>query len=507
MQYNLAERILMSVSDHDNEHQILFNNQFLKGDFICEQTGRFAGGFHTAGILPEQRVLLLLKDSPTFIYSFLALLKIGAIPVPLNPKTEPETLAYILDDSRAAAIIIDDAEQERLKTVFRQAIFIAPDKIFRESQLNDTAFLSSRPTFFYRKKPNSIAFWQYTSGTSGRPKAVQHSQDTMLINTKLFATDTLGIHQHDRIYSVPKMFFGYGLGNSFFFPLLTGASVLIDGQWPDPASVAANIIHYKPSVFFGVPKMYAALLHSPTPELTAALKEVRLFFSAGSPLPAALYEKWKAYTRHPILDGIGCTEVGHVFLTNKPGSHGAGNTGNVVEGYDLQLNYSHSEPKEKQVAGELCVKTPYPLAGYWEDPVRNNAKFRDGWYHTGDLFSKADNGTYVYHGRKDELFKSNGRWVNPSAFESRLLSSVSGIEECMLLDLPDEESLIAMLLLVVGKEDTKSAVTSYIKSNVESHCRPRDIAYLPELPRNANGKISRTVLRSQYQQYFQHKKN
>ncbi|QJB37408.1 AMP-binding protein [Chitinophaga oryzae] len=508
MFYSLAETMLSALHRHAHPAQIVCKGESVSAHRLTRQVQELAGAF--SGIAPEQRALLLLKDKPAFHYIFLALATVGIVPVPVNPRVDLPTLEHILLDSRAVMIIVDPDELERVKPALAVSPFLSPDLIFTDDPAAQHSVFSlpaaTAPAYYYRK-PNSIAFWQYTSGTTGKPKAVQHSQEAMLAATRHFAVETLGIGPQDRIYSVPKMFFGYGLGNSFFFPLLTGAGVLLDDAWPTIDNIAANIHHYRPTVFFGVPKVYAMLLKQRPAGLVEALQHVRIFFSAGSTLPASLYEEWKAFTGKPILDGIGSTETGHVFLSNSPASHTAGSTGKPVSGYQLRLEYAGEPLSDRLQVGELCVRSPYALAGYWEDPVRTNQKFRDGWYYTGDLFSMETNGTYTYFGRKDELFKSNGRWVNPLAFESALLNAVSDVEECVLLDLPDDENLTCTLLLLVGKADTRDTVTQFINECTESHYRPREMLYLPELPRNANGKLSRTELRTHYQLHFQPKKN
>lgn len=503
MFYNFAEAMLSALERHAHPAQIVYRNEAISAAQLIRHVAQLAARF--SGIAPEQRALLLLKDNPFFHYSFLSLSAIGVVPVPVNPKIDLPTLEYMLLDSRAAMVIADPEEMERIRPTLATSPFLAPERIFTADTLpvDDV----QAPLTYYRRKPGSVAFWQYTSGTTGKPKAVQHSQDAMLAATGHFAVETLGIGPQDRIYSIAKMFFGYGLGNSFFFPLLTGAGVLLDDAWPAIDHITANILQYQPTVFFGVPKIYAMLLKHRPPGLQEALQQVRIFFSAGSTLPAWIYEAWMAYTGKPILDGIGSTEIGHVFLSNSPVSHTAGSTGKPVPGYQLRLEYVTEPISGQQQAGELCVHAPYSLAGYWEDPVRTNQKFRDGWYYTGDLFSLEANGTYSYVGRKDELFKSNGRWVNPLAFEAALINAVDHIEECVLLDLPDDTSLTCTLLLLVGREDTRDAIQAFIREQTESHYRPKDILYLPELPRNANGKLSRSWLRSQYQQHFQAKNN
>ncbi|MBC9915328.1 AMP-binding protein [Chitinophaga varians] len=504
MFYNFAEAMLSALERHANPAQIVYRNETISAALLAKRVQQLTTVF--SGIAPEQRALLLLKDKPSFHYSFLALSAMGIVPVPVNPKTDLPTLEHMLLDSRAAMVIADPEEMERIRPTLAASPFLLPERIFTDDSLPDYV-ADMQPLAYYRRKPGSVAFWQYTSGTTGKPKAVQHSQDAMLAATRHFAVETLGIGPEDRIYSIAKMFFGYGLGNSFFFPLLTGAGVLLDDAWPAIDHITANILQYQPTVFFGVPKIYAMLLKHRPPGLQQVLQQVRIFFSAGSTLPAWIYEAWMAYTGKPILDGIGSTEVGHVFLSNSPASHTAGSTGQPVPGYQLRLEYATAPIGGPQQVGELCVHTPYSLAGYWEDPVRTNQKFRDGWYYTGDLFSLEANGTYRYVGRKDELFKSNGRWVNPLAFEAALTNTVEHIEECVLLDLPDDASLTCTLLLLVGREDTREAIMTFIREQTESHYRPRDILYLPELPRNANGKLSRSWLRSQYQQYFQPKNN
>jgi anthranilate-CoA ligase len=461
-----------------------------------------------------------MLDTPAFPAVFLACIAIGAIPVPLNPKTSTEGLQYILNDSRARFAVIEadnydtqitallDSPYIEQKGIFVQNLYHHKSYVSNQSFQNrgikqlinsDSDTLSDFGGYCY-KKPHSTAFWQYTSGTTGPPKAIKHTQTGMLKNSELFARRTLGIRNSDKIYSIPKMFFGYGLGNTLFFPMALGAQSLIDSAWPTPKRVLENIKAYQPTIFFGVPAIYSTLLDESLDITHEELVSVRIWFSAGSPLPERLYHDWKERFGGTILDGIGATEVGHVFLTNTPAKNRAGSTGYPVDGYEVRLISETGTEVENAEQGALLVKGPSLSSGYWETPETNRKKFHNDWYQTGDIFVRSEDGAYSFIGREDDLFKVNGRWVIPMEIENMVQENFAEVKEAVLVGCDTGLGLIDPFLFVCSdldaheKHELSENILRFLSHSVDSYKKPRQCIVLKELPRNDNGKLLRSHL-------------
>ncbi len=523
--FNLAEHLL-GISHMAEDIAFTYGDTPLSRGQLTRKVEGMATLLRRAGATESDRILLLMLDTPAFVVTFMASMAIGAIPVPLNPKTSPEVLRHIMLDSRARYAVVELDNLDLHVPVLRESPYIQPDGLLVQVHDHHGESVPREPleeqrlaplpleaehaaddfTGYCIKKPQSIAFWQYSSGTTGRPKAIEHSQIGMLENCELFAKRTIGIHADDRIYSIPKMFFGYGLGNSFFFPLVLGGQALIDAHWPTPKRVLDNLRRYRPTVFFGVPAMYNALLDPSMGVTDEDLASVRLFFSAGSPLPEQLYERWRSRFGRPILDGIGATEVGHVFLTNTPHNSRPGSTGTPVEAYQVRLMTEEGREAAVGEQGVLLVKGPSLCCGYWENPGLNNDKFRDGWYRTGDVFVRDEHGHYRCKGREDDLFKVNGRWVVPIEVESEVQRHFPEVKEAVLVGREGGSGMTEPVLFVNAAVEAhahaalKDAILDRLATSVESHKRPRACFILDEFPRNDNGKLMRGRLSEQARQ-------
>ncbi|PWN70238.1 hypothetical protein C1631_009630 [Chryseobacterium phosphatilyticum] len=514
---NLAESIIKNVLLSDNQNQILYNLNSLSGKEITKKTLTLASNLRaTKNFLPGERVILIMKDSPEFIYSFLALISIGCIPVPINPLIKDSELDYILENSKAIGVIVDDHQYLRVhKSMFSSNHIIVDSVIVNLSSTNEYTlnnYLSqymqesdALSAFDFEYEKNSpIAFWQYTSGTTGNPKAVQHTHHTMLLNTDMFARQTLKIDKTDIIMSVSKMFFGYGLGNSLFFPLLVGASVIIDKEWFSIDNLKKNISLYQPTVFFGSPKVYLDILQNEKKFNLKDFTNIKLFISAGAALPFPLKKAWKDRFGKSIVNGIGSTEIGHIFLCDHELDLAEENAlGIPVEGYEIKICKSDN-PEESidscNEIGEMCVYPPAnTLSSYWNMPKANREKYKNGWYFSGDLCSKTQQGIYLYHGRKDDLFKVNGRWVSPWEIENIILNEFSEISECALTFHLDENEFPSPILYVVNKAGTdimalEDKIYTKLRLTTSSYKHPSKILFIEELPRNSNGKVNKKQL-------------
>ncbi|RMZ59975.1 hypothetical protein D1632_10280 [Chryseobacterium nematophagum] len=514
---NLAENIIKNLLLSDNQNQILYNLNSLSGKEIVKKIANLAQNLQsTRKFTSGERVLLIMKDSPEFVYSFLALIFIGCIPVPINPLIKDSELEYILEDSKAIGVIIDDQQYHRLYRIIFNSSSIITDcvivNLFLQNECFASSYLSqyldeyngSSDLDFIYEKNNPIAFWQYTSGTTGRPKAVQHTHYTMLFNTNMFAKKTLKICHNDIIMSVSKMFFGYGLGNSLFFPLLTGASVVIDKEWFSLDSLKKNISLYQPTIFFGTPKVYLDILQNENKFSQKDFTNIRLFISAGAALPHFIKKKWNELYGKPIVNGIGSTEIGHIFLCDHEINEMHENVlGVPIEGYEVKIcktDNSEQEINNYNEIGEMCICPPANAASsYWNMPETNREKYKGNWYLSGDLCSKTEQGVYLYHGRKDDLFKVNGRWVSAWEIENIILNEFFEVSECALTFHLDENEFPSPILYVVSKIDTdvidlESRIYSTLKLKISSYKLPSKIFFIEELPRNSNGKVNKKYL-------------
>lgn len=509
---NLAQEIVSRKQD-PNKNAFLYGGAGLSYGRLFQRAASLAHEMKALGLVSRQRIVIFLYDTPAVAEIFLAALAMGAIPVVVNPRLGSESLSHILSDSGAALVVCEydnlalasavaaatHAPRLMLQDCYKTAASAveADTAVLRLSALaqHDHAFA------FTLIGAGEAAFWQYTSGTTGRPKAVQHCSATMLENTASFAVRTHGLTSEDVFYSAAKMFFGYGFGASFFFPLLLGASAVLDPAMPsNDVAVLRNIATYRPSAIFCAPALYASLLNH-AERLKPYLGHRALCVSAGSSLPKSVFERWRTALGIDIYDGIGSTEMGHIFVSNARAAVKAGTTGRAVGGYELKLIApDHAEPGMDPDAGILCVKGAHPQLGYWNQPAASAAKFVDGWYVTGDLFTRDAEHFYTYRGRSDDLFKVNGIWVTPLAIESQILMRLPQVLECALVPYQGDADLAEPLLFCVidptlsTRADGVAAIEAILGAVCEKHSQPKRIVALDVLPRNDNGKVSRAAL-------------
>ncbi|ABR82847.1 MULTISPECIES: anthranilate--CoA ligase [Pseudomonas aeruginosa group] len=449
---------------------------------------------------PGDRVVLALNDSPSLVCLFLACIAVGAIPAVINPKTREPALAEILADCQAS-LVVREADAPSLSGPLAPLTLRAT---VGQPLLDDFSLAAlagpAEPGWsdFHRQESTTPCYLQYTSGSTGAPKGVIHTLRNTLGFCRAFAGELLALREGDRLYSIPKMFFGYGMGNSLFFPWFSGASALLDDTWPSAERVLENLRASRPKVLFGVPAIYAAL----RPHAHELLESVRLAFSAGSPLPRGEFEFWSAQGLE-ICDGIGATEVGHVFLANRPGQAQADSTGLPLPGYECRLLDRDGETVEAAgQQGVLLVRGPGLSPGYWRASVEQQARFADGWYRTGDLFERDERGAYRHCGREDDLFKVNGRWVVPTQVEQAVCRHLPEVREAVLVPTSRRHDGLRPTLFVTLDERQESnqillaqRIDQHLGQRIPSHMLPSQLHVLPALPRNDNGKLARAELR------------
>jgi 4-hydroxybenzoate-CoA ligase len=489
---------------------------------VQRNVNRCGSALRRLGVRPEERVLLLLYDGPEFVYSFFGAIKIGAVPVPLNTLWKAADYHYLIRDSRATALVVSapllpaiqsipPGERASLRHIIVTSGPGSPGS--NETTHSHTQFglllaqggadLEAEPT--HRDAP---AYWQYSSGSTGKPKGCVHLQHDMVVFAELFGKGVLGIGDKDRCFSVAKLFFAYGLGNALVFPFSVGATSILWPGPPTPDHVYATIERHRPTLFFSVPTGYAMLLaHQRAPSGSAdaasgdfALPSVRLAVSAGEALPTALYDRFKARFGIDIIDGIGSTEAGHMFISNRPGRIRPGSSGLLVEGYEARLLDDDGQPTPPGEIGNLWVSGDSVCALYWNQHEKTKDTIQGRWLRTGDKYTQDADGYYWYAGRTDDMLKVGGLWVSPVEVENALVGHAS-VLECGVVGREDHDGLVKPMAFVVLREgvaatpDLAVELQQFVRQTLAEYKRPRWVEFIAELPKTATGKIQRFRLR------------
>jgi benzoate-CoA ligase len=492
---------------------------------VARNVNRFGSALRDRfGVRPEERVLLLLLDSPAFVYAFFGAIKIGAVPVPLNTLWKPVDYEYAVRDSRAEVLVVSpelEPQVERMapevRAQLRHVVVAGSDSDSWRAGSSDAL----RAEATHRDAP---AFWLYSSGSTGKPKACVHLQHDMVVCAELFGKGVLGIRESDRTFSVAKLFFAYGLGNALYFPFAVGATTVL---WPGPPtalSVYDVIEKHRPTLLYSVPTGYGMLLAQtrPRPPATPAsrdqprylpgsheglpgpndfdLSSVRLAVSAGEALPAALFERFRQRFGVDIVDGIGSTEVLHMFISNRPGAIRPGSSGQVVPGYEARILDDGGAAVAAGEIGNLWIRGDSVCAGYWNQHEKTKETIEGHWIRTGDKYTQDPDGYFWYAGRSDDMLKVGGLWVSPVEIENALAAHPA-IQECGVVGREDHDRLIkpvAFVVLRVGvspSPELAGELQQFVRERLAEYKRPRWVEFLPELPKTATGKIQRYRLR------------
>jgi benzoate-CoA ligase family protein len=459
------------------------------------------------GIDRGDRVLLLLKDSPDFVTCYLAAIKVGGVAVALNTRCAPKDLRFALDDTGCRVIVIDF----EFLDIYIQAVAgregPAPLLVVRGANaaapapaITLAAFRGGQPDRLVSTpmSPDDMAFWIYTSGTTGAPKAAVHRHSDVLLGDRHIG-EILGVKPGDKLYSSSKLFFAFALGHCLLGGLRVGATLILHDGWPDSATVAETVAHYRPDFVFSVPTVYRNLLRDGCAE-TGAFESVRCFVSAGEKLPANLFERWRAATGKPILEGIGATETIFLTIANTPAAYRAGSTGRPQPGVGIRLLDEHDEPiNEPGRSGLLWVRIGSLCSGYWNQPEKTSASFCDGWHRTGDAFSFDADGWWYHLGRGDDLLKISGQWVSPMEIEDCALGT-PGVIDAAVVGVPNTDGLVRLAMFVVpadsdARDGLALRLQDRIKLQLSIYKCPRNITFVDEIPRTATGKVQRFRLR------------
>ena len=476
---------------------------------VAERTLRAARALAGLGVLPEQRVALCMLDSVDFVATFLGAIALGAVPVPLNTLLTADDYVYLVRDMRASALIASDALLGKLGPALAQvrAASACPTALGGDlgklpswrALIEEAAPLAA----FAATTPDDVAFWLYSSGSTGKPKGAMHLHASLMWTAALYAQPVLGIRPDDVVYSAAKLFFAYGLGNSLTFPFSVGATAVLCAERPTPATVMRILRARQPTIFYGVPTLFAALLADPALSRETTSQRLRLATSAGEALPRHIGERWRERMGCDILDGIGSTEMLHIFLSNAPGDVHYGTTGRAVPGYDLELRSHDGRPVGDGEEGSLWVRGPTSCIGYWNDRARSLAAFHGPWTRTGDTYTHNADGTWTYGGRADDMLKVGGIWVSPFEVESALAAHPA-VLEAAVVGAEDGDGLTKPKAFVVLRDpaahgDSAALVDelkTFVKNSLAPFKYPRWIEIVGELPKTATGKIQRFKLRT-----------
>ena len=455
------------------------------------------------GIGNEDRILLVLDDTPAFPAAFLGAMRVGAIPVPVNFLVRPDDFGYYLDDSSAVAAIVDHAFLESVgpQVAARPAVRLIvangapPDGAdsFDEWMASNAGHVAPVAT-----RAEDAAFWLYSSGSTGPPKAVVHRHAGVTAICTDYAVPVLGIGEADVVFSSTKMFHAYGLGNNLSFPLWAGAtSVYLTGR-PTADRLLERVDTHQPSLFFSVPALYNAMLTEPGFD-KVDWSVVRLGISAAEALPPEIWRQFHDRTGIEILDGIGSTEMLHIYCSNRAGAVQPGTSGVPVDGYEIEIRDEHGELCDTGQAGEMWVRGASALSLYWNQPDRTHDKIRDGWFLSGDRYIEHADGYYAYEGRVDDMMKVGGLWVSPIEIENRLMEHAAVQEAAVVaVDVDNRSRIKAFVILGDGHDDIDALtddLQQWCKAALQRYQFPHLVDYVEDFPRTATGKIQRFKLR------------
>lgn len=454
---------------------------------------RFAAALVRAGVHRGDRVAFLLPDAFTLAIGFWGALAAGAVAVPVNTLLKPHDHRAILADCDARLVVLDEAIASKDVAPADAIVWTAAEA---EAQLAGVEPLAE----YAATHRDGFAFFLYSSGTTGEPKGVVHLHHDMWFCCETYGAKVLGVREDDRCFSVAKIFFAYGLGNSLYVPHHVAASTVLFTGRPLPQAVFDQVRRHRPTLFYGVPTAYGNMLAAMEAGEEADFSSVRLCVSAGEALPASLYERWKARTGVEILDGIGSTEVLHVFLSSRAGSVVPGSTGRPVPGYDLRLVDETGSDVPQGELGDLLVRGDSTMALYWNKHEATKHVLRGDWIRTGDRYYQDEEGNYYHAGRSDDMIKSGGIWVSPVEVEGVLVAHPD-VLECAVVGMPDDDGLHKPRAFVVLRPgapaaDIEARLRAFAKERLAPYKAPRWVTVVHDLPRTATGKIQRFLLRA-----------
>jgi benzoate-CoA ligase len=504
--FNTAESVLGPSKERgqDNDVAIICGDEIITYSQLWNRVNQAGNAFLKLNIAVGDRAILMVRDTPEFLYVYLGLMKIGAVPIAINLRLNLADISYTMNDSQAKVIILDNVFLTNYLEISNDVVLnpkiIVTDfdhsNVIYLPRIMKTASIKLAPT---KLKPEDPALWMYSSGTTGRPKGVIHSQKLILAAHHLMG-DVLGIGPGDRVFGSSKLFFAFSLAYCFLAPIKLGATVILYPDWPDAKSVANLVQEHKPTILLSVPTFYRNMLREGVAN-KSEFKNVRHYMTAGEKLPDRIFNQWLETTDRPILDGIGATETCFLFLANRPDSINKGTCGVPTPKTKVKLISNDGEIITKPgVSGVLWVKMESVASGYWNMEKATKAVFKDGWYCTNDIFTFDTSGNYEYQGRIDDILKISGQWVSPIEIEKEVLKNKL-ISEAAVVGVPNQDGLVRLALFIVvpdlvgSTEMFEAELIGSLKANLSIYKCPRKIYFLEEMPVTATGKLQRFILR------------
>lgn len=507
--FNFAEHLLQANAGRAAKAAFVDDQGSISYGELNERVRRLAAGLRAIGIKREERVLLLMLDSTDWPVSFLGAIHAGLVPVAVNTLLTADDYAYMLEHSRAQAVLVSGALLPTLTAAMvksdhevQKVIVSRPIAPLHPAEVEFEGFLAAHAP---QPKPaptnaDDPAFWLYSSGSTGRPKGTVHSHANPYWTNELYGKGVLALRESDVCFSAAKLFFAYGLGNALTFPMAVGATTILMGERPTPDATfkrwTGGVGGIKPTVFYGAPTGFAGMLASPNLPARSDTA-LRMASSAGEALPAELGERFKRHFGVDIVDGIGSTEMLHIFISNRPDRVRYGTTGWPVPGYRVELRGDDGKPVPDGEPGDLYIHGPSSALMYWGNRAKSAETFQGGWTKSGDKYIRNDDGSYTYGGRSDDMLKVSGIYVSPFEVEATLVQHPA-VLEAAVIGVPDAEGLTktkAFVVIKPGGETTEAELKAFVKDRLAPYKYPRQIEFVTDLPKTATGKIQRFKLR------------
>jgi benzoate-CoA ligase len=507
--FNFAQHLLACNTGRASKVAFVDDQGTLTYGELDERVRRLAAGLRAHGIKREERVLLLMHDCNDWPVSFLGAMYAGIVPVAVNTMLTADDYAYMLEHSRAQAVLVSGALLPVLTAAMVKSdhevgkiIVSRPMAPLHPAEVEYETFVQTGSPLHKpaATSPDDPGFWLYSSGSTGRPKGTVHSHGNPYWTAELYGKGVLALQEGDTCFSAAKLFFAYGLGNALTFPMSVGATTLLMAERATPDATfkrwLGQVGGVKPTVFYGAPTGFAGMLAAPNlPARTDVA--LRLVSSAGEALPAEIGERFKRHFGVDIVDGIGSTEMLHIFLSNFPERVRYGTTGWPVPGYDIELRGEEGGPVPDGEPGDLFIRGPSAAMMYWGNRIKTRETFQGGWTKSGDKYVRNADGSYTYGGRSDDMLKVSGIYVSPFEVEATLVQHAS-VLEAAVIGVPDAQGLTktkAYVVLKAGAAATEAELQAFVKDKLAPYKYPRHIEFVTDLPKTATGKIQRFKLR------------